>query len=246
MMTTDQAVRLQCLELAVKAGTPWNMLTITADKLTAYVRGVKIMPSVEVKNTSTFGAIAGVEGDVQASWDKVIAKQQEAQQAQELAKGLAGKTATAAAMVHTMSSTDELLPFQHTFTRPNPLHPAMQATLQADAAKYVDGAEIGKGQPVEDETFDSQAERVAAAMQEHERDWPRDMTDDEIQRREMLLREAPGLAIGSVADKGTPVEETYDGVTGQADYPVASPYAEQPKIEPAGAASDPRLPVVTM
>lgn len=45
-MTDDQDIRMQCLELAVKAGTPWNCLTEAADKLTVYVRGIRTEPTV--------------------------------------------------------------------------------------------------------------------------------------------------------------------------------------------------------
>jgi hypothetical protein len=231
MMTTDQAVRLQCLELAVKAGTPWSRLTEMADKLTAYVKGVSTAPAVEVQNTSMFAALSE--------------------------QGLAeikrtGKMPTTTAIDDEPPLRINLRTCPGCGASDGQLH-ANDCTRNRDITSWKSDPTAGSmtvdpdhGVAVEDESFDSQAERVAAAMQEHERDWPHDMTEDEMHRREMLLREAPGLAIGSVADKGTPVEETYDAVTGQADYPVASPYGEQPKIEPAGAASDPRLPVVTM
>lgn len=88
-MTEDQSIRLQCIEMAVKAGAPYSLLTQVADSLVVYVRGLRTQAAKDLPNmpVGVFDAPGGGSGAPlnQMSRAQVLEAYGRAEDGQELA-----------------------------------------------------------------------------------------------------------------------------------------------------------------
>lgn len=221
-MDTNQAIRLQCLELAVKAGTPWNRLTDTADMLTAYVRGVNARVAADQIGSLTPAGLDEYRRTGMLSTETAISPAD---------KGVA--------VEETMPSSAWKFPAYLG-------DPSYSKTLAAVED------EMAKGVPVEDSPT-----------------WPTDMPQEEIERREALMRNGDfgktamlGSALRATLpedQRGEPVESPAltrsDLLTmkNEPDQPSEVRTAVMqilrglpPESPPPGVIDDPRLPMVTM